>query len=237
MREDPRIIAIIPARSGSKGLQNKNIRLCAGKPLMAYTIEAAIKAGIFECVHVSTDSEEYAAIGREYGADIPFLRSADTSSDKASSWDVVLEVLKKYSELKRKFDIVMLLQPTSPLRDADDIIGAYKEYVEKKAKAIVSVCEMEHSPMWSNTLPDDLSMDGFIEKQGYGRRQEFSIYYRLNGAIYMTEINFLQTEQMIYRKGCYAYVMDREKSIDIDTIFDFNIAEYILKKGQNKHII
>lgn len=223
-------LAVIPARSGSKGLKDKNIKLMNGKPLLAYSVEAAVQSGIFDCVHVSTDSDSYAEIGRKYGADISFLRSDEMSSDSAGSWDAVLEVIQKYKGLGQTYDMVTLLQPTSPLRDAADIMSAYKEYKEKKAKAIVSVCEMEHSPLWSNVLPDDLSMEGFVKYQANRQRQRLDKYYRINGAIYMVSAPFLEEETNIYRQGCYAYVMDSRKSIDIDTQLDFDIAEYLLTK-------
>ena len=226
-------IAVIPARSGSKGLKDKNIKLMNGKPLLAYSIEAALQSGIFDCVHVSTDSDSYAEIGRKYGADIPFLRSDEMATDSAGSWDVVLEVIQKYKDLGQTYDMVTLLQPTSPLRNKEDIISAYMEYKEKKAQAIVSVCEMEHSPLWSNVLPNDLSMEGFVKHQANRQRQKLDKYYRINGAIYMVSVPFLEDGTNIYRQGCYAYVMDSRKSIDIDTQLDFDIAEYLVIKKQN----
>lgn len=227
-------IAVIPARSGSKGLRDKNIKLMNGKPLLAYSIEAALQSGIFDCVHVSTDSDSYAEIARMYGADIPFLRSNEMASDSAGSWDVVLEVIQKYKDLGQTYDMVTLLQPTSPLRDKEEIISAYMEYKEKKAQAIVSVCEMEHSPLWSNVLPNDLSMEGFVKHQANRQRQKLDKYYRINGAIYMVSVPFLEEGINIYRQGCYAYVMDNRKSIDIDTQLDFDIAEYLVIKKQNE---
>ena len=130
-------IAIITARSGSKGLPHKNIRMLNGRPLMAWSIKAALDSGMFDTVMVSTDSEEYAKIARDYGAEVPFLRSEENSGDRSNSWDVVAEVLEKYKELGREFDYLMLLQPTSPLRSGDDIKGAF-EYLEKMGgKAVV----------------------------------------------------------------------------------------------------
>ena len=122
-----RNIAIIPARSGSKGLKDKNIIELNGKPLMAYTIEAALKSKCFDTVMVSTDSRKYAKIAEEYGAEVPFLRSKENSSDGSSPWDVMEEVLNEYKKLGKEFDTFCLLQPTSPLRDEKDIKKAYKE--------------------------------------------------------------------------------------------------------------
>lgn len=222
------ILAIIPARSGSKGLKDKNIKDLNGKPLMAYSIEAALKSGIFSTVHVSTDSEKYAEIGREYGADVPFLRSGENSTDKAGSFDAVLEVVEKYKELGHNFDTVMLLQPTSPLRNFEDIIAAYDIYLDKSASCVVSVCEADHSPAFFNRLPLDLSMDGFIKPENLTRRQDQDVYYCLNGAIYMVDIEFLKKSQMLYRKGCYAYIMEKKRSVDIDTELDFKICEFMM---------
>ena len=115
-------MAIILARSGSKGLKDKNIKLMDGKPLIAYSIEAAKESGLFDVVHVSTDSQKYADIAVEYGADEPFLRSEEMSSDTADSWDAVLEVLRQYKEIGKEFDIVTLLQPTSTIRTGEDIV-------------------------------------------------------------------------------------------------------------------
>jgi CMP-N,N'-diacetyllegionaminic acid synthase len=222
-------IAIIPARSGSKGLKDKNIRLLNGKPLLVYSIEAAIASGIYGAIYVSTDSAEYAKIALEYGAEVPFLRSEATSTDRASSWDVVREALNQYEKVGKNFDMVTLLQPTTPLRKPEDIINSYQLYKEKKANAIVSVCEMDHSPLWSNTLPQDLSMDCFVRKEiSELPRQELKTYYRINGGIYMVRMDYFNQSDNIYQSGCFAYVMDKKRSVDIDDEFDFRIAEAII---------
>lgn len=221
-------IAIIPARSGSKGLKNKNIKNFCGKPLMSYTIEAALKSGQFEEIMVSTDSEQYADIARKYGAHVPFLRSAVTSSDLASSWDVVDEVLAGYKEIGKSFDTFCLLQPTSPLRTAKDISAAYELYKEKALFAIVSVCEAEHSPLWCGHLPENYEFTDFINKYNVKQRQDGEIFYRLNGAIYIVNVNRFETDKYLYQEGSFAYIMPQERSIDIDTIIDFKLAEIFL---------
>ena len=221
-------LAIIPARSGSKGLKDKNIKLLNGNPLMAYSIEAALESGKFDEVMVSTDSAKYADIAKEFGAMVPFLRGERTSGDTASSWDTVKEVLSCYEELGKKFDTVCLLQPTSPLRNAIDIQEAYKLYEEKASVAVLSVCEMEHTPLWSNVLPDDLSLNGFIKTDLDTRRQANDTYYRVNGAIYSTSVEQLYKDPNLYREGSFAYIMPRERSVDIDTMLDFSYAEFLL---------
>lgn len=221
-------IAIIPARSGSKGLPDKNIKPLNGKPLLAYSIEAALASGLFDTVHVSTDSERYADIARQYGADEPFLRSAEASSDTASSEDAIREVLRRYDEMGQRFDAFMLLQPTSPLRTAEDIRAAFGVMEEKQAESVISVCEMEHSPLWCNTLPPDGSMRAFIRAGGNKRRQELDTYYRLNGAIYLVKTEYFLQGHTFYGDGCYACIMSTERSVDIDSPTDFMIAECLL---------
>ncbi len=222
-------LAIIPARSGSKGVKDKNIRPLGAKPLMAWSIEAAIQSEQFDEVMVSTDSERYAGIAREYGASVPFLRSAHTASDTASSWDMVKEVLEGYEALGRRFDTFCLLQPTSPLRTAEDIRGAYALYKERASFAVVSVCEMEHSPLWCGQLPSTLALDGFIRRESVGRRQDVGKFYRLNGAIYIADIEMFRADMFLYRKGSYAYVMPQVRSVDIDTELDFMFAEFMIQ--------
>lgn len=231
---EEKILAIIPARSGSKGLKDKNIKDLNGKPLIAHTIEVAKKSNLFSEIIVSTDSERYAEISREYGAIVPFLRSEELSSDAVSSTDVILDVLKKMEDLGKKYDSFILLQPTSPLRTIKDLQGAYKLYQEKGANAVISVCEMEHSPLWSNTLPENLSLDNFLKKENDDNRQRLPIYYRLNGAIYISNVKYFTKYKDFYCKDSYAYIMSKENSIDIDDELDFNIAKYLIKFNKDK---
>lgn len=221
-------IAVITARSGSKGLKDKNMKLLNGKPLMAYSIEAAERSGCFECIHVSTDSEEYAAAAREYGAEVPFLRDAAFASDTADSWDVVRAVVNRYAQNGQNFERVMLLQPTSPLRTAADIQNAFSLMAEKNAKAVIGVCEMDHSPLWSNTLPDDGNMDGFLSRTKNLPRQQLPVYYRINGAVYLVETAFLMAHGDLYGQHSYAYIMPKERSVDIDDAFDFLLVQTYL---------
>ena len=237
-------IAIITARSGSKGLPHKNIKPLAGKPLMAWTIEAAIKSGMFDTVMVSTDSEEYAKIAREYGAEVPFLRSEEMSGDRANSWDVVAEVLDEYKKLGREFDAFMLLQPTSPLRDAEDIKAAFEELEATGGKSVVGMCECEHSPMLATAFDKTLSFNSnrmmvrkaferefpqFADNNTYLRRQAWPTFYRANGALYLVKVERCEEDRYIYDESCYAYVMPQENSIDVDTELDFVIAEAVLR--------
>ena len=223
-------IAIIPARSGSKGLVNKNIKELGGKPLLAYSFEAAKSSGLFDEIVVSTDSAIYADIAKRIGANVPFLRSQELAKDDSSSWDVVKDVLNWYQNKNMFFDTVTLLQPTSPLRTVEDIINAYRVMNEKGANAVVSVCEVDHSPLWSNTLPDDKLMQNFINKSVSGKeRQKLPIYYRINGAIYIVKTDYLMKVEDIYSDKCYAAIMKKENSIDIDDEIDFKMAEFFIQ--------
>lgn len=223
-----RNIAIVPARSGSKGLKDKNIRLLGEMPLMAYSIKAALDSKLFDKVIVSTDSERYAEIAEKYGAAVPFLRSKENAGDKSSSWDAVTEVMEK---LQESYDTIALLQPTSPLRTYDDIINGYKMLEDKNAEAVIGVCEAEHSPMWCNTLPENMCMEKFIPDSIQAKgRQELPQYYRINGALYIIKTSVLYNIQKLYSEKCYAYVMPKDRSIDIDCEMDFKIAEVIMKK-------
>ncbi len=225
-------IAIIPARSGSKGVKDKNIKELAGKPLIAYTIEAALKSAQFDEVMVSTDSESYAEIAKKYGAKVPFLRSAETATDTASSWDMVEEVLSKYEELGKNFDTFCLLQPTSPLRTAEDISAAYELFRKKAEFAAVSVCEAEHSPLWCGHLPDNQEFVDFIDAESMKQRQAGGKFYRLNGAIYIVDTRKFREDKFLYQSGSFAYIMSQDRSVDIDTEIDFKLAEAILEFGK-----
>lgn len=222
-------IAIIPARSGSKGLKDKNIRDLCGMPLMAYSIRAAIESECFDEVMVSTDSEKYAEIARKYGAEVPFLRSEATATDTAGSGDMIEEVLQGYRKKGREFDTFCLLQPTSPLRDSEDISDAYEIYRTKASFAVISVCETEHSPLWCGHLPETNELTDFISQDNMKRRQDGSRFYRLNGAIYIVNVKRFTKDRFYFQEGSYAYIMPQEKSVDIDTELDFRLAELLIR--------
>ena len=237
--DNRKYIAIIPARSGSKGLSDKNVRILNGKPLLAYTVEAARNSGIFETVHVSTDSEEYSAIAEKYGANQDFLRDPENAADASSSWDVVREVIHKYEKQGKRYDTCVLLQPTSPLRTAGDIRKACMQYGQKGVRSVVSVTETDHPVQWCFPLTEDCAMTAFaLSPYRNMRRQELSKQYRENGAIYIVSVkDIMQPDFDIYAAGCYAYIMDPGRSIDIDTLTDLRIAEVLLrdKAGECEH--
>ncbi|MFQ1762957.1 cytidylyltransferase domain-containing protein [Aeromonas veronii] len=223
-------IAIIPARGGSKRLPNKNVLPLSGKPLIVWTIEAALDSQLFDMVLVSTDSQVIADVSMSAGAAIPFLRPAELASDTATTNDVICHMVEWVETHYSPVTKVTLLQPTSPLRDVDNIKEAMALYDEKEASAVISVCEVDHPIQYCNRLSSDLSMNGFIPAIKNIRSQELEIYYRLNGAIYIFDRSFVGSLSDIYSDGSFAYIMDKDKSIDIDGELDFLLATLMFDK-------
>lgn len=221
-------IAIIPARGGSKRLPGKNIKPLAGKPLIRWTTQAALASGEFDMVIVSTDSQVIADIAMQDSDVIfPGLRPAELASDTATTNDVVSDVVQWVEKNYAIVDMVAILQPTSPLRTAQHIKEAVALYQNKKATAVVSICELEHPVQYCNRLPKDNSLNGFITSSVNKRSQDLEPFYRLNGAIYLFERKHVGDLSGIYCENSYAYLMDKKSSVDIDDEFDFILAEAI----------
>jgi len=224
MINNKKILAVITARAGSKRLPNKNILPLTGKPLIAWTIDEGKKSKYIDKLIVSSDSEIIAEISKQYGAEIPFMRPPELANDKADSISVLKHSIEFY---KDEYDYILLLQPTSPLRSVEDIDSAI-EMLNEKTKAVISVCETEHSPLWSNTLPENLSMANFIRPDIQNKRsQDLPKYYRLNGAIYIAEINYFYKNNGFLGTDTNAYIMNQQNSVDIDTELDFRFCEII----------
>lgn len=230
MYKEKSILGLIPARGRSKGLPRKNKRLLLGKPLIAWTIEQALASKYLDRVVVSTDDEEIVEISKKYGAEAPFMRPKKLATDDAKGIDVVLHTINWVEENNNKhYDLLMLLQPTSPLRTSKDIDKAVELLFSKKAQAIVSVCETEHHPYWSNTLPEDGCMKDFIRAEIKNKnRQELLVFYRSNGAIYLAYWSYLKQQRSFLDKETFAYIMPEERSIDIDNQIDFKLAEILM---------
>jgi CMP-N-acetylneuraminic acid synthetase len=230
MYKDKTFLAIIPARGGSKRLPRKNVLDLNGKPLITYSIEAGLKSKYIDKVIVTSDDEEILNISKQFGADT-IKRPDELASDTATSFDTLKHVVDNTD----KYDYVILLQPTSPLRNNKHIDEAIELLDKKNADAIVSVCEMDHSPLWSNTLDENLSMFGFIKDDVLNKRsQDLEIYYRLNGAIYICKTDkLLEEESFFIKNNIFAYKMDRKSSIDIDEEIDFKFVEFLMKENSN----
>ena len=227
------ILAIIPARGGSKGLPGKNIKELNGKPLIAYTIEAAKKSKYIDRVVISTDDKEIADTSKTYGGEIPCLRPDELSKDNSPTIDCVIHMLN-YLKEKESYvpEYVALLQCTSPLRDYNHLNEAIEKLIKTKKDAIVSVCEAEVNPYWTNVFEGD-DLKYFIEEgRKITRRQDLPKVYRGNGAFYIVKTSVLITERTVEPENLTGYIMSNEASIDIDTIMDFKIAEIMIKESE-----
>ncbi|UOB52338.1 cytidylyltransferase domain-containing protein [Acinetobacter junii] len=225
-----RVTALIPARGGSKRLPRKNVKLLGDKPLIAWSIEAALASKYIDRVIVSTDDDEIKQVSEQYGAEVPFLRPEHLSNDHASSFDVIKHSIR-FVRLDQENELIVLLQPTSPLRLVSEIDAALEFFLTKNAKGVVSISETEHSPMWSNTLPENGCMSDFIRPEVQGKRsQDLPKFYRLNGSIYIYEIlTLLEKGHIFFNENVYGFETSLETSVDIDTALDFKIAEGILR--------
>ena len=231
MYKNKRILALIPARGGSKGLPGKNILYFCGKPLISWTITQARESRYLDKVVVSTDDEATAKISLEYGACVPFLRPKKLATSTSNMIDVVLHSLDFFSKKNEKYDIIILLQPTSPLRTSEDINKAIELFIKKKASSVISVCRNEHHPCWSVSLTKDLRIEKFLGVGNlYKNRQALPDYYRINGAVYVAHVDYLKQNKEFFGKSTFAYLMPPERSVDIDKEFDFRIASFLRSK-------
>jgi CMP-N-acetylneuraminic acid synthetase len=221
-------LAIIPARGGSKRLPNKNVLPLAGKPMLVWTIESAIQSKYLDEIVLSTDSDDIIKVAGNYKIKT-IKRPIELASDTAKTVDVVKHVIEN---IDKKYDFIVLLQPTSPLRTSTHIDEAIEQLIKLNADAIISVTEADHSPLWCNILPENLSMENFISKDiKHKRSQDLPKFYRLNGAIYICKTKKLIEENTFFlKKNIYAYIMDKKSSVDIDEELDFKLAEVILKE-------
>ena len=228
-----KLLAIIPARGGSKGIPNKNIVDLNGKPLIYYTIEESLKAqkkGYIDKLIVSTDDEKICEISRKYGAEVPFIRPKEISGDKAKSIEYVLHALDFYKSKNEFFDTVMILQPTSPMRKEKDIIDSIISFNGHSSKSLVSCYEEAHiKPEVMYNLKDSILMPLKSNHNIGSRRQDVENYFIRNGAIYITKVDFLLTEQKIISKNPMAFVMKKSFSIDIDTLEDIELVRLIFE--------
>jgi CMP-N-acetylneuraminic acid synthetase len=228
------VVGIIPARGGSKGILRKNLCDIAGKPLIAYTIEAARKARFLTKVVVSTDDEEIAAIAESFGAEVPVLRPRELAQDGSPTIQSVQHMVEHIEEQGGKVDVAVTLQPTSPLREAGDIDGAIKTLLDTGADSVISVTEARHSPYLMFTIKGDRLVPFFGEETKI-RRQDLPKVYSLNGAIYATRRDALMKDNSLYGKDTRAYVMPEERSFDVDTLLDIRIIDLLLKNQRRKH--
>ena len=182
---------------------------------------------------VSTDDKEIAEISKKYGSEVPFIRPKELAENNTKGIDVVLHAIDwlKENNKRKQYHLIMLLQPTSSLRATEDIDKAIELLFLKETKAIVSVCEVDHHPLWANTLPEDGCMKDFIRQEIMNKNwQELSVFYRLNGAIYLAYCNYIKERKSFLGEDTFAYIMPKSRSADIDDEEDFELARIIMKK-------
>ena len=228
-----KIISIIPARGGSKGLEKKNIKPFVGKPLIGYAIEESKKAKKINRTFVSTENAKIAKIAKDYGSEV-IERPMNLAKDDSSTIEVIYNVME---QLKDEFDdstIIILLQSTSPLRTVNDIENCIELFLNEKCDSVVSVCEVSHPPYWCLKIENGFLKSLFGDKYLKMRRQNFENVYSPNGAIYITRFGTLKKSNTFLCKSTIPYIMTRENSIDIDNELDFSLAELIYRKNENK---
>jgi CMP-N,N'-diacetyllegionaminic acid synthase len=223
MYKDHRFLAVVPARGGSKGVPRKNVRMLAGKPLIAWTIEQAFHSRYIDRVIVSSEDEEICQVAKQSGAEVPFVRPAELASDTASGVDVLCHAVENAGA---DYDYVVLLQPTSPLRESTDIEAAIEFCVSRAAKSVVSVTEATKSPYWMYQMKEGGELISFVENAA-SNRQQLPQSYALNGAVYVLEVAALLATRKVLDEQTLGYVMPAERSYDIDRETDFLICEFL----------
>lgn len=220
-----KILAIIPARGGSKGVPRKNIRELAGKPLIAWTINEAKKSNYITQTILTSEDPEIIEVAKQYGCEVPFVRPFALAQDDTPGIDPVLHAIEQCPG----FDYVVLLQPTSPLRTVEDIDGCIEKALQYQADFCVSVTEPEKSPYWMYQINENEVMEPLLKLENIpSRRQDLQKVYALNGAVYVGKVDKLLLEKSFLTTNTLGYVMPSEKSFDIDTFTDFKICEYLL---------
>lgn len=224
MIQDERVLGVVPARGGSKGVPGKNIRRVGGKPLIAWTIEAAHSSKYLDHVVLTSDDREIIDVAKEYNCDVPFVRDSHLASDTTPTIDVVLDAIDRCPG----YEWVVLLQPTSPLRTAQDIDRAVELCISSGTKSCVSVCMAQESPYWMYTLNSNQHLTPLLPNMGVTRRQDLPLVYSLNGAIYVANSEWLRQERTFLTPDTVAYEMPVERSLDIDTESDFFQLKFLL---------
>lgn len=231
MYNNKKILAIIPARGGSKGLPGKNIKPLCGKPLIGWTIEQAQSSKYIDEIFVSTDSNEIAAVAEDFGIKVPFLRPIELATDTSPSSAFVLHTIDYYRNKGQEFDYILLLEPTSPLRDITDINMAIEQLLNHDtAKSIVGVSKVEAThPAFLVDISKEGLLKPYLEEIKTLRRQELSDLYFFEGSLYLSDIEFYIKEQTFYHDLTLPYVVPKYKAYEIDDIVDFYIVEKILE--------
>lgn len=223
-----RVVAIIPARGGSKGLARKNLRKIAGVSLVARAVRAALEAKLVDAAYVSTEDDEIVAEAVACGAQV-IQRPAELASDTAQNNAVLHHALRVLQEQGHEPEVLVLLQPTSPFRRSEHVNGALELFARTKAASVISICDVDHHPGKAVLLESGLVEPFTNDRDMEARRQDMVQAFRQNGAIYITHVEEFRQSDSLFRRPCRGYVMDRRDSIDIDDEFDLEFAEFMSK--------
>lgn len=231
-------LGLVTARAGSKGVPGKNVAPVAGRPLLAWTLAAARAAPGIDRLIVSTDGEEIAAVARRWGGEVPFLRPAALARDDTPGIDPVLHAVDWLAEHEGyRPELVLLLQPTSPLRTAADVEAALALRTAKGADAVVAVTPVAHHPYWTHRLAPDGQLHDFLTVDGVpDRRQDLPPAYAVNGALYLVRREVLLRERTLCPQRTFALVMPPERSLDVDTLWDLRLADLILRDEREEAV-
>lgn len=227
MIEEKSVLGVILARGGSKELPRKNVRELAGKPLIAWTIEAGLQSEYVDRLILSSDDEEIMRIAEEWGCEVPFQRPDELAQDDTPSMDALLHALDQVPE----HDYVVLLQPTSPLRTAEDVDGTIDTCHDRVAPACVSVVETDKPPEWMYTITDDGRLDRVLdEEESVARRQDARSTYVLNGAVYVARTNWLREKKIFVTDCTQFHLMPKKRSVDVDTELDLVWCGFLIDR-------
>ena len=226
-----RVLALIPARGGSKGIKDKNISDLCGKPLIAYAIESGLRSQYVDSVVVTTDSLKIAEVARQYGARVPFMRPTKLASDTAKTLDAVMHAVQTLKQMGEHYDILLLLQPTQPLRRSTDVDGAIEMFFEQGCQDLASVSEVTDHPILIRTVEEG-RLKQLLACSSTCRRQDMPTYYRINGCIYINRIDRLD-QNTSFNDNPVPYIMPRAYSIDIDEPADLEMARIQLRNLSN----
>ncbi|WP_148570694.1 acylneuraminate cytidylyltransferase family protein [Aliarcobacter cryaerophilus] len=232
MYKNKTFLGIIPARGGSKGLPGKNIKELCGKPLIAWSIESGLKSKYLDEVIVTTDSKDIANIAKQYGASVPFLRPDVLASDTATSFDAIKHTIEFYkNDFDKEFDYIVLIEPTSPLREARDIDIAIEQLFNSNADSIVGICKTEDQNPAFLVFKNEKDFISGYENHDMKvlRRQDIKDVYFFEGTIYISKTDVLLNKKTFYHENTIGYVVPKYKSLEIDDIDDFIMVEAIMK--------
>lgn len=236
MYKNKKILAVIPARGGSKGIPSKNIIVVGGKPLIQYTIDCAKHSKYIDRAVISTDSEEIKRVSIECGGDVPFMRPKELALDTSKTIDCIVHAVNTLKEMGENYDYVMIIQNTVPLRKSWHVDESIEKLIDSNERSLVSVTEVEQHPILMRTINEDGTVKNLLPMSSTMRRQDFPKFYKVDGAIAIQKIDEEFNLNTSINDGRLAYIMDAKYSTDIDSYIDIKVIEYYLEKEKEEEI-